>query len=147
MEVWKGSDVPVGIQNMILELIQRKQKIWKPHRYAMISFWIFVVCSFYVLIDFFIYFIGVSSNAFYVVIYYVLSGRNFILILLLSFAFACCQYYRAEEKKKEDKFERLRAEVIESIRTEWSIYLSPVQIRVILEQLKQRYRINLFFKG
>lgn len=147
MDEWKKKDVPEIVRNMIEELIKREKKMVKPHQYCMISFWIFMGLSIYMLLDFFMYFIGVSANAFQAVVHYVLSGHSIFVLLLLSLAFSCYQYYRVEEKKKEDKFERLRAEVIESVRTDWPLYLSNEQIKKITEQIKKKYQINLFFKG
>ena len=147
VEILKKSDIPEMIQTSIQELIKRKTKIMKPHLYCVIHFWIFVVLTVYLLMDFFLYFIGVSSHAWNAVIRYIFDGYHLFLFMLLSFVYACYQYFRTEEKKRTDKFERLREEIIENVRTEWPTYLTKKQMIEITDHLKKVYQINLYYKG
>lgn len=147
MEIWEENQIPEMIQKSIQELIKRAEKIKKPHVYHMLSFWMFSLLATSMLTDACIYFWGISEQMWQAVIFYLTNQVRLTLLVLLSFLFFCYQYFKTEEKKKESKFECLREEIIESIRTEWPIYLTKKQIIKIIEFLKKEYQINLYYKG
>lgn len=72
---------------------------------------------------------------------------------IIIFSFFCAFLYigsgirQKEQKKKKDKFDKLRAEVIDSADKYWSKKYGDSNINKLVKELKEDYDINISFKS
>jgi len=142
--MWEGFSISDDTIQMLNSLVARKQK-WD--RYQRITNWgaaVSVVVGVWLVVQYF----QISSSHNALLFFHRLTESPFSLAFLLTAAsLATTITYSNKAKEAKDKYEKLREETIEHLRTRWTRTELAQERYRISKKLKEEFDINISYIG
>ena len=133
---WKREGFSEKAVRMLEELVKRKGKFDKYKKTTDVFLFLLALMGIYL-----------ALLLFQVINVPYMETQMIILGFILIFLYLGNGIRQKEQKKKKDKFDKLRAEVIESADKYWSKKYGDTTINKLVKEMKEVYDINISYKS